>query len=350
MSALKTMMSLKSVFNHQDAHATWATRLRRYGPAIALLILVCYVASQSPTFLSFSNFMNILSQWSPVGIMAVGMTYVILVGGFDLSVASGFALCAVVAAALGRAGFSPEISFSVAIGTGLVIGFINAILVCAVDINPFIATLGTGFMLTSVPFVVVGNPFILVEQPGFDALGTGVWLDVPYTAILLICFLATAQIVLSKTLYGQWIYSVGGNPEASRLFGIRVQLVRGSTYVLSGFCMGVAAVISTSQLSYSASEQDPALVFDVIVSVVVGGTSLAGGFGSMWRTAAGLAILATLQNGLNLLQVNTFSQYIVKGCIIIMALGFDTLASWLAVRERPPKRPRPIAPITRTAK
>jgi ribose transport system permease protein len=293
--------------------------------------------------------MNILSQWSPVGVMAVGMTYVILVGGFDLSVATGFALCAVVAAALGRDGFSPEWSFAVAIGVGLLIGFINAILVCAVDINPFVATLGTGFMLTSVPFVLVGNPFILVEQKGFDTFGTGALLGVPYTAIVLVCFLVIAQVVLSQTPYGQWIYSVGGNPEASRLFGIRVQLVRASTYILSGFCMGVAAAISASQLSYSASEQDPALIFDVIVSVVVGGTSLTGGFGSIWRTMAGLAILATLQNGLNLLQVNNFSQYIVKGCIIIMALSFDALASWLAISERSTRSTRSASPVIQTA-
>jgi ribose transport system permease protein len=327
----------------------WTEHLRRYGPLIALFVLICFVTFESPNFLTFSNFVNILSQWSPVGVMAVGMTYVILVGGFDLSAASGFALCAVVAAALGRAGVSAEFSFAVAIIVGLLIGAANSLLICIVDINPFIATLGVGFMLSSVPFVVVGNPFILVEQPGFDTLGTGNWLGIPYSAVLLICFLAIAQVVLSSTPYGQWIYSVGGNPEASRLFGIRVQLVKGSTYVLSGLCMGVAAVISTSQLSYSASEQDPALIFDVIVAVVVGGTSLSGGFGSIWRTTAGLAILATLQNGLNLLQVNTFSQYIVKGCIIVMALGFDALASWFAIGSRPTKERRFIRVSSRQA-
>jgi ribose transport system permease protein len=166
---------------------------------------------------------------------------------------------------------------------------------------------------------------------------------------LLIGFLVVGQVVLARTYYGQQIYAVGGNSEASRLFGIRVNLVRASTYVLSGLCMGVAAIISTSQLSYSASEQDPALIFDVIVSVIVGGTSLTGGFGSIWRTAGGLAILATLQNGLNLLEVNTFSQYIVKGCIIVLALGFDSLASWFATTDRPVKGRRSMQPSSRGA-
>jgi ribose transport system permease protein len=339
----------EAAFIKTVARLPWAEYFRRYGPIIALFVLVCCVSVQSPNFLTFSNFMNILSQWSPIGVMAVGMTYVILVGGFDLSAASGFALCAVVAAALGRAGFSVEFSFAAAIAVGLLIGLANAVLICIVDINPFIATLGVGFILSSVPFVVVGNPFILVEQPGFDTLGTGNWLGIPYSAILLVCFLLVAQVVLSLTPYGQWIYAVGGNPEASRLFGIRVSLVKASTYILSGLCMGVAAVISTSQLSYSASEQDPALIFDIIVSVVVGGTSLAGGFGSIWRTMAGLAILATLQNGLNLLQVNTFSQYIVKGCIIVLALSFDALAPWFAVADRSKKPRRSTQAIRRTA-
>jgi ribose transport system permease protein len=328
---------------------SYAIVLRKYGVGITLLILICAVGYASPAFLNFANFMNIVSQWSPVGVMAVGMTYVILAGGFDLSAAAGFALCAVVAAAMGRAGFSVELSFTAAIAVGILIGAVNAILVCLVDINAFIATLGTGFMLTSVPFVVIGNPFIRVDEPGFDVLGNESWHGIPYSAMLLIALLVVGQVVLARTPYGQKIFAVGGNPEASRLFGVRVNFIRASTYVLSGMCMGVAAIISTSQLSYSASEQDPALIFDVIVSVIVGGTSLTGGFGSIWRTAAGLAILATLQNGMNLLEVNTFSQYIVKGCIIVLALGFDSLASWFATTDRSIKKRRSIQPSTRRA-
>jgi ribose transport system permease protein len=325
---------------------SWAVFFRRYGVGIALAVLVCAVALESPAFLGVANLLNILGQWTPVGIMAVGMTYVILAGGFDLSVATGFALCAVVSALLCREGWSPAEAFLAAIAAGAVIGGLNALLVCLLDINPFIATLGVGFILSSVPFVIVDNPYIQVEADGFDILGTGSWLGIPYAGLLLAGFLLIGGIVLSRTAYGQWIYAIGGNPQASRLVGIRVKSVIASTYVLSGICMGAAADVSTSQLSYSASEQDPALVFDVIVSVIVGGTSLSGGFGSMWRTAVGLAILATLQNGLNLLQVNTFSQYIVKGCIIVAALGLDGLSRWLATAsehrsKRLPRQPPP---------
>jgi len=163
----------------------------------------------------------------------------------------------------------------------------------------------------------------MVRQPGFDALGAGGFLGVPNPAICLIAFIVLAGVLLGKTPYGQSLYAVGGNPEVSRLFGIRVRLISASTYIFSGLCMGTAAAFSTSRLSYSASDQDPGLLFDVIVAVVIGGTSLSGGFGSIWRTALGLAILATLQNGLNLLQMNTVAQYIIKGFIIIGALAFD---------------------------
>jgi ribose/xylose/arabinose/galactoside ABC-type transport system permease subunit len=138
-----------------------------------------------------------------------------------------------------------------------------------------------------------------------------------------------ALIRLAKTQYGHLLYAVGGNVEISLLFGIPVRLVVSSTYVFSGLCVGTAASLATSQLSYSASDQDPVLVFDVIVAVVVGGTSLAGGIGSMWQTAVGLAILAVLQNGLNSLDISTFYQYIIKGCLIIGAVSLDVWIRWL---------------------
>jgi ribose transport system permease protein len=297
--------------------------LRQYGVVVALAVLLIAMGIGSPSFLTVKNLLNILSQWTPVGIMAVGATYVIIAGGFDLSAAAGFALCAVVMASLASNGAPPALSILAALAVGILVGLMNALVVVALRVNPFMATLGTALILSGVPNVFVERSYIIVQQPGFDTLGTGSLLGISYAAMCLVLFLVVGGIVLAKTPYGQWIYAVGGNAEVSRLFGIRVRSVVASTYVFSGFCMGAAAAISTSHLSYSASDQDPALIFDVIVSVIIGGTSLSGGFGSIWRTAAGLAILASLQNGLNLLQVNTIAQYVVKGLIIIGALGLD---------------------------
>jgi ribose transport system permease protein len=322
--------------------AGWAPLLRRYGIVFALVVLVGAVAIGSPSFLTVQNLLNIVVQWTPVGIMAVGATYVILAGGFDLSAASGFALCTVVAAILATSGVPVWLSFTVAVLVGVGIGVANAILIVVLKINPFIATLASGFVLAGAPFILVENPFIMVSEDGFDTLGTGFFLGIPYSGYVLLAFFLVGGVVLSRTAYGQWIYSIGGNPEASHLFGIRVNLVTASTYLVSGLSMGVAAIVSASQLSYSASEQDPALIFDVIVAVVVGGTSLAGGYGAVWRTAVGLATLAALQNGLNLLQVNSFSQYIVKGLIIIAALGFDVWMRSLAASSERSARLRPV--------
>jgi ribose transport system permease protein len=306
-----------------------AVALRRYGVVVALLILLAVLGIASPNFFRPTNFANILAQWAPIGIMSVGTTYVILAGGFDLSVAAGYAFCAVVAAALAQAGVPASLAFLAAIISGIVIGLVNAALVVALKINPFVATLASGFVLTSLPYLIVASPFIEVDQPGFDLLGTGAWFGIPYTGLTLIGFLVVFGTILAKTQYGHLLYVVGGDAEIARLFGIPVRRLVASTYVFSGLCVSVAASLATSQLSYSASDQDPVLVFDVIVAVVVGGTSLAGGVGSMWQTAVGLAILAVLQNGLNLLDINTFYQYIVKGCLIIGAVSLDVWIRWL---------------------
>ena len=238
--------------------AGWAPVFRRYGVLVALAALLIAMGIGSPSFLRLHNFFNILSQWTPVGIMAVGATYVILAGGFDLSAASGFALCAVVAAALATKGWPPEIDFLAALVVGVAIGAVNAFLVVGLKINPFIATLGSGFhtcqaCLSSLSKILSSWS----SSRDLTRLGQDLGTAFPIPGMVLIGFLAIGGIVLAKTPYGQWVYAVGGNPEASRLFGIRVGLVVATTYVFSGFCMGGAAAVSTSQLSYSASQQDP---------------------------------------------------------------------------------------------
>jgi ribose transport system permease protein len=155
--------------------------------------------------------------------------------------------------------------------------------------------------------------------------------------ILIFCLVA-GGLVLARTVYGQSIYAVGGNAEASRLSGIRVNTTIGSTYVLSGLAMGIAGIVAASQLNSAQANINPSIVFDVITIVVVGGTSLSGGIGSMWRTAVGLGIIATISNAFSLADVNPFYQDIVKGCIIVGASGLDVYARRLAGRAR--TRPR----------
>ncbi len=305
---------------------------RTYGIIVAFVILVIVVSIGNPAFLSQGNIFNMLSQWAPAGIMAVGMTYVILTGGFDLSIASGYSLCAVVAAGVGIL-VDPAYAFMAAIAAGFVVGLLNAVLVVGVNINPFITTVGTGFILGGVTYVVTKNAAFVVPDMAFGDLGAGRWHGFPFSGMLLIAFLLVGGLVLAKTVYGEAIYAVGGNREASRLSGIRVRTVIGSTYVLSGVCMGVAGSLTASQLNSAQANLDPVIIFDVLTIVVVGGTSLAGGFGSMWRTVVGLGIIATISNGFVLLDISVFYQDIIKGSIIVGALALDVLARRVATRS-----------------
>ena len=307
--------------------------LRTYGVVLAFVILVAVVAALSPQFATRTNIFNLFSQWAPAGIMAVAMTFVILAGGFDLSIANGFSLCAVTAAAVGRT-HDPAVAFLAAVGVGLAIGLVNAILVAGVRINPFIATVGTGFILGGIALVTTGNVAYVVDNPGFGTIGAGRWHGFPYSGMILVACLVGGGLVLARTIYGQSIYAVGGNAEASRLSGIRVSATVGSTYVLSGLSMGLAGIITASQLNSAQADINPDIVFDVITIVVVGGTSLAGGIGSMWRTAVGLGIIATVSNAFSLADVNPSYQDIVKGSIIIGALALDSYARRLAGHVR----------------
>ncbi len=305
--------------------------LRTYGIIIALLILIAIVAYGNPAFLSDRNIFNMLSQWAPAGIMAIGMTFVILTGGFDLSVASGYSLCAVTAAALGIV-TEPELAFLAAIGVGAFMGLLNGILVAGVQINPFITTVGTGFMMAGITLVLTENAAFIVPTMAFGDLGAGRVGGFPYSGMMLVGLMVIGGLVLAKTVYGQAIYAVGGNAEASRLSGIRVRTTIASTYLISGVCMGLAGCITASQLNSAQANIDPTIIFDVLTIVVVGGTSLAGGFGSMWRTAVGLGIIATITNGFVLLDISVYYQDIIKGVIIVGALALDVVARRFAAR------------------
>jgi ribose transport system permease protein len=316
----------------RTASARWQAQLPSlisiYGIIAALVILLAVVAIGNHAFVSPQNIFNMSSQWAPAGIMAVGMTFVILTGGFDLSLASGYSLCAVIAAYVGQT-HSPSIAFAAAIAVGLTFGVINGVLVAVVRINPFITTVGSGFIITGVALVLTKNAAFLVDGTDFGLLGAGRWMSIPYSGMLLVAFFVVFGLVLARTVYGEAIYAVGGNYEASRLSGMRVRAVVASSYVVLGGCVGLAGSITASQLSSAQANLDPGIIFDVLTIVVVGGTSLTGGTGAMWRTAVGLGIIATISNGFVLLDISPYYQSIIKGTIIVAALALDTVLARL---------------------
>lgn len=313
-----------------------------FGIILAFVALVIAITLAQPDFLAPGNLMNILSQWAPVAIMSIGMTYVVITGGFDLSIAAIYTLAAVTAAAIGIAQ-PPITAYVAALGVGLVAGTLNGFVVVGLRVNPFIATLGTSLFISGITLVVTGNVPFVVTFEQFSILGRGRLAGVPYSGILVIILMLVAGLVLAYSAYGQSIYAVGGNREAARLSGIPTSLVTASTYVLSGACAGIAGIVSASQLSSAQPGTDQNLVFNVLAAVVVGGTALTGGRGAIWRTAVGLGILAALQNGFNLLDINAYYQNIIKGVIIIAAIAS---VDWRRVRQHLTRLRRPEAEPT----
>ena len=311
----------------------WAARFQAYSVGGAAVLLVVIVSIGNPAFLSPTNISNMLSQWAPAGIMAVGMTAVIIAGGFDLSISAGFSFAAVVAAMIGQHAYS-MVALAGAIAAGVLVGAANALLISGFKINPFITTVGTGFVVNGVALLVTRNAAFIVSDPAFGTLGEGHWHDIPYSGVLLIAIIAVFGIILSRTIYGHAIYAVGGNPEASRLSGIRVDAVVSSTYIFLGGCVGLAGFISASELNSAQANIDPRILFDVLTIVIVGGTSLGGGVGSIGRTIVGLVIIATITNGFVLLDVSPFYQDVIKGLIIIGALVLDSVLRRVGARPR----------------
>jgi ribose transport system permease protein len=296
--------------------------VRTYGIVLAFVVLVAAVASQNSVFVSRQNLLNISGQWAPAAVMAAGLTFVLIAGGIDLSIGANFNLCAVIAAAIGQH-HDPGVAFLAAMALGTGIGIVNALIVTITGIDSFIATLGVSFALTSISEILTGNQAYYVDREDFLSLGTGTWHTIPYAGMVMVGVFVLLGLVLARGVYGQKVYAIGGNREASRLVGLRVQTLFGSTFVLTGFCCGLAGVLNASQLGTAQYNIDPGILFDVVTMVVLGGTSLLGGYGAMWRTVIGWAFIASIGNAFNILDVNSSYQNLVKGIVLIGALAID---------------------------
>ena len=285
--------------------------------ALVVLSQVLY-----PGFLDPQNLKNILSQNAPVGVVAVGMTFVILAAGFDLSVGAIVALGAVVYATFAdRTGLLT--AALVTLGVGLLAGAINGAIVTRLRVNPFVATLGTASMFGGAAFLYSKSSPIVVEKPQFQTLGTESFIGIPIAVWLLLAAFLIGGLALSKSVYGHGVFAVGGNDEAARLAGLRVDAIRASTYVITGVAAVVGGMLLASRLGVGQADMGGTIALDAIAIVVIGGTSLLGGEGAMWRTAVGLLILATLTNLFDSLALDQNWQSLVKGAIIVGAVALD---------------------------
>lgn len=297
----------------------------RYGALLGLLGLGALLSILSPSFLTLSNIMNVLNQVSLNGLVAIGMTFVILSGGIDLSVGSILALSGAVLAALLKSGIPQAPAMAAALLLAAVLGVLNGLFIATFNLQPFIVTMAFMTIFRGSTFVFTnGRPITGLGRTGvFVAAGRGDVAGIPWSGIILIACLAATAFILARTVYGKTIYAIGGNTEAARLSGLPVKTARASVYAVSGFFAGLAGIILTSRLDSAQPLAGQSYELDAIAAVVLGGTSLSGGRGFMVGTLIGAFIIGILNNGLNLLEVSSFYQQIVKGAVILLAVLLD---------------------------
>lgn len=306
--------------NEKGLLISFLTRNKILYPLIFIIIVASIIDHQ---FFSFQNFKGMTLAWSTIALMGIGMTFVIIGGGFDLSVGGTYACAAVLFPSLYNSiGLFPALLFTLL--AGVFIGIVNGLIITGLDVNPFVATLGMGFALRGIALASTNAAPILVTGKSFGILGSGLFLGLPIPGILALVAFVIAGLVLAKTIFGRNVFAVGGSSESARLSGINIVRVRILTYAISGCMASAAGMIISSRLMAGAADIGANIELQVITVVVVGGTALMGGLGSVWFTAAGVALLAVLQNAFDRLQINPFWQQIVTGLIIIAAVSADS--------------------------
>ncbi|WP_394022468.1 ABC transporter permease [Anaerococcus martiniensis] len=295
------------------------------GTILALIILMVFVSILNPTFLQANNLMNLMRQLIINGFIALGMTFVILTGGIDLSVGSTLAVTSAIFAGLLQNGMNTILAILIALGLGLILGLINGFLITKGKLAPFIVTLATMTIFRGLTLVYTdGRPIAGPKDNfAFQFLGKGQFLGIPFQVILFALAFLILWTILNKTALGRKIYAVGGNEKASFISGINIDKVKISVYVISSLMAVLSGLVLTSRLNSAQPTAGVAYEMDAIAAVVLGGTSMTGGSGSLTGTLIGILILGVLNNGLNLLGVSSFYQQIVKGIVILIAVLID---------------------------
>lgn len=298
---------------------------RRFGTLIGLVALCAVLWALTPHFLTVSNLLNVAQQTSINAIVAVGMTFVILSGGIDLSVGSIVALSGVVLGLMLHAEQPVAIAILAALGAGALCGQVNGLLIDRGRLPPFIVTLGMMSMARGAALLVTEGRPISGFDEAFRALATARIGFVPAPVLIMVLVYVIAHLVLTRTTFGRYVYAIGGNEEATRLSGVRVHLHKPAIYAVSGLMSAVAAIILTARLNSAQPIAGMMYELDAIAATVIGGTSLMGGTGSLGGTLIGALIMGVLRNGLNLLGVSSFLQQIVIGGVIVGAVLVDTI-------------------------
>ncbi|MEX3955799.1 ABC transporter permease [Trinickia sp. EG282A] len=304
---------------------THKATLQKLGPFIALVIVALALSLTSADFLTVGNLLNVMRQASINALIGFGMTLVILLGGIDLSVGSILALSSVVIASLMQAGTAPALATLAGIAAGGLMGVVNGLVISKGKVAPFIATLGSMTVLRGAALVVSnGSPLSDFHSDFFSMLGGGYVAGLlPVPVVLMLIMFGGFWFLLRKTVFGRHVYATGGNADSARLSGVKVDRVQLWVYTISGVMSAIAGVVLTSRLNSAQPTAGTGYELDAIAAVVLGGTSLTGGRGWIFGTLVGALLIGVLNNGLNLLDVSSFYQQVVKGGVILLAVLID---------------------------
>lgn len=297
----------------------------KLGPLIGLVFIIILLSFLNDNFLTVNNILNLLRQISINALIAFGMTFVILTAGIDLSVGSLLALGSALTAGMMASGMDPILAIFLGLLIGLLLGAFNGLIITKGRVAPFIATLATMTIFRGATLVYTdGRPITgLSDSPSFVMMGKGYLFWIPIPVIFMIIAFVILYFVLNNTVFGRRVYAVGGNEEAATLSGIKTDTVKIWVYALTGMLSVLAGIILTSRLNSAQPTAGTMYELDAIAAVVIGGTSLMGGRGRITGTLIGALIIGVISNGLNLLNVSSFYQQIVKGAVILFAVMLD---------------------------
>jgi ribose transport system permease protein len=293
------------------------------GLLLIMLSISALLAILSPFFLTLPNLVNVVLTMSVIGIVSIGMTYVMLSGGIDLSVGSTMGLSAVVAATFAKNDSPLILVVLIGLGIGFVIGLVNGLAITKLRVPPLIATLAMLSVAKGVQLIYSRGVTVFGLGDAVGCLGRGSIGPIPVPIVLLLLLYALASISLSRTAFGRKVYAVGSNERAARIVGIQVERIKISVYILSSTLASFGGLILISRLDSAPTVIGTGLELDTIAAVVIGGTSLTGGKGGVWGTLIGVAILALIQNALNLLNVSPYFTQLVQGLVIFTAVAID---------------------------
>lgn len=304
-----------------DLTKWYTSLLSGHGSLIALLLLMLAASVIYPEFCTVRNLSNVLRQMSMVGLSAIGMTFVIISGGIDLSIGAVIGLTGVIAAQL--SGTSVFLAVLLPVLTGLVIGFVNAFVVTRLKIVPFIATLAVQMAVRGVAYVITEMRSVSVtdESGVFTFIGRDYLLGIPFPVVLFAVAALAASLVLGRTTYGRSVYAIGGNESAAQMMGVRVERSQFISYIMTGGLSALAGVVLCSRLGAGQPVSGQGWEMDAIAAVAIGGTLLSGGVGGVGKTVCGVLIIGFIRNIINLQgNINSYWQSIIMGAIILLVI------------------------------